>query len=133
MVLKSKVLIFFSRRILFGLSLSSLFSNCEILMLQTTTLEYHSPQNSLWQDKHNSPKNSPAVGDQMHLNGSSPQQLSPIGSSPNCEQNNLKRRSTESLQHIAELEKKQVRRDGWYFSHTSNVYTLRFMYSLIHI
>ncbi|XP_067211111.1 transcription factor CP2-like protein 1 isoform X3 [Linepithema humile] len=89
-------------------------SRCDVVTAsqQTTTLGYHSPQNSLWQDKHNSPKNSPTVGDQMHLNGSSPQQLSPIGSSPNCEQNNLKRRSTEPLQHIAELEKKHVRRDG---------------------
>jgi len=76
---------------------------------------YHSPPNSLWQDKHNSPKGSPLGGDQMHLNGGSPQQLSSVGSSPNCEQNNLKRRAAESLQHITELEKKHIRRDGWYF------------------
>lgn len=77
---------------------------------------YHSPQNSLWQDKHNSPKNSPTGNDQIHLNDGSPQQLSSAGSSPNCEQNNLKRCSTEPLQRIVELEKKHIRRDGWYFS-----------------
>lgn len=82
-------------------------------MLQTA-IGYHSPQNSLWQDKRNSPKNSPTGSDQIHLNGDSPQ-LSSSGSSPNCEQNNLKRRSPESLQHITELEKKHIRRDGWYF------------------
>ena len=81
-----------------------------MLILQTT-LGYHSPQNSLWQDKH-PPKNSPTSGDQIHLNNGSPH-LSPSGSSPNCEQNNLKRRSTES--DITELEKKHIRRDGWYF------------------
>ncbi|XP_025075369.1 uncharacterized protein LOC105431990 isoform X3 [Pogonomyrmex barbatus] len=75
-----------------------------------TTMGYHSPQNSLWQDKRNSPKNSPIGDDQIHLNGGSPQ-LSSSGSSPNCEQNNLKRRSTESL-HITDLEKKHIRRDG---------------------
>lgn len=89
-----------------------------MLILQTT-LGYHSPQNSLWQDKH-SPKNSPTGGDQIHLNSSSPQQLSPSGSSPNCEQNNLKRRSTES--DITELEKKHIRRDGWYFLFILNIY-----------
>lgn len=83
-----------------------------MLMLQTA-IGYHSPQNSLWQDKNNSSKNSPIGGDQIHLKGSP--QLSPSGASPNCEQNNLKRRSTEPLQHITELEKKHIRRDGWYF------------------
>ncbi|XP_011157039.1 transcription factor CP2-like protein 1 isoform X2 [Solenopsis invicta] len=93
--------------------LSPVRSNrCDIVAApQQTAIEYHSPQNSLWQDKHNSPKNSPSGGDQIHLNGGSPQ-LSPSGSSPNCEQNNLKRRSTEPLQHITELEKKHIRRDG---------------------
>jgi len=90
-------------------------------MLQTA-IGYHSPQNSLWQDKHNSPKTSPTSGDQqIHLNHDSPQ-LSPSESSPNCEQNNLKRRSTESLQHITELEKKHIRRDGWY-SFYSQIFT----------
>ncbi|XP_018313086.1 transcription factor CP2-like protein 1 isoform X2 [Mycetomoellerius zeteki] len=85
-------------------------NRCDVVAnSQQTTLGYHSPQNSLWQDKH-SPKNSPTGGDQIHLNSSSPQQLSPSGSSPNCEQNNLKRRSTES--DITELEKKHIRRDG---------------------
>lgn len=86
---------------------------------------YHSPQNSLWQDKHNSPKNSPTGSDQMHLNGGSPQQLSSSGSSPNCEQNNLKRCSTEPLQRIAEHEKKHIRRDGWYFLRN---YFLKYLY-----
>lgn len=83
-------------------------------MLQTI-MGYHSPQNSLWQDKQNSPKNSPTGSDQMHLNSGSPQQLSSSESSPNCEQNNLKRCSTEPLQRIEEHEKKHIRKDGWYF------------------
>ncbi|XP_071580753.1 transcription factor CP2-like protein 1 isoform X3 [Temnothorax nylanderi] len=92
--------------------LSPVRSNrCDIVAApQQTAIGYHSPQNSLWQDK-NSAKNSPTVDDQIHLNGGSPQ-LSPSGSSPNCEQNNLKRRSTEPLQHITELEKKHIRREG---------------------
>ncbi|KAL0122502.1 hypothetical protein PUN28_007307 [Cardiocondyla obscurior] len=86
-------------------------NRCDIAAAsQQTATGYHSPPNSLWQDKNNSPKNS-SIGDQMHLNGGSPQ-LSSSGSPPNCEQNNLKRRSTEPLQHITELEKKHVRRDG---------------------
>ncbi|XP_018394130.1 PREDICTED: transcription factor CP2-like protein 1, partial [Cyphomyrmex costatus] len=84
-------------------------NRCDVVATsQQTTMGYHSSQNSLWQDKH-SPKNSPTGGDQIHLNSGSPQ-LSPSGSSPNCEQNNLKRRSTES--DITELEKKHIRRDG---------------------
>ncbi|XP_018338024.1 PREDICTED: transcription factor CP2-like protein 1, partial [Trachymyrmex septentrionalis] len=84
-------------------------NRCDVVTnSQQTTLGYHSPQNSLWQDKH-PPKNSPTSGDQIHLNNGSPH-LSPSGSSPNCEQNNLKRRSTES--DITELEKKHIRRDG---------------------
>ncbi|KYN42230.1 Upstream-binding protein 1 [Trachymyrmex septentrionalis] len=83
-------------------------NRCDVVTnSQQTTLGYHSPQNSLWQDKH-PPKNSPTSGDQIHLNNGSPH-LSPSGSSPNCEQNNLKRRSTES--DITELEKKHIRRD----------------------
>ncbi|XP_019695712.1 transcription factor CP2-like protein 1 isoform X2 [Harpegnathos saltator] len=94
--------------------LSPVRSNrCDVVAgSQQTTMGYHSPQNSLWQDKHSSPKGSPAAGDRVHLNGGSPQQLSPAGSSLSCEQNNLKRRSAEPLQHIVELEKKHVRRDG---------------------
>ncbi|CAL1680474.1 unnamed protein product [Lasius platythorax] len=88
-------------------------NRCDVVAAsQQTIMGYHSPQNSLWQDKHNSPKNSPTGSDQMHLNGGSPQQLSSSGSSPNCEQNNLKRCSTEPLQRIAEHEKKHIRRDG---------------------
>ncbi|XP_032672135.1 transcription factor CP2-like protein 1 isoform X2 [Odontomachus brunneus] len=88
-------------------------SRCDVVTgPQQTTMGYHSPQNPLWQEKHNSPKGSPIAGDRTHLNGGSPQQLSPVGSSPSCEQSNLKRRSVEPLQHIAELEKKHVRRDG---------------------
>ncbi|XP_012054082.1 PREDICTED: transcription factor CP2-like protein 1, partial [Atta cephalotes] len=84
-------------------------NRCDIVAnSQQTTLGYHSPQNSLWQDKH-PPKNSPTGGDQIHVNSGSPH-LSPSGSSPNCEQNNSKRRSTES--DITELEKKHIRRDG---------------------
>ncbi|XP_011873323.1 PREDICTED: transcription factor CP2-like protein 1 isoform X1 [Vollenhovia emeryi] len=87
-------------------------NRCDIASApQQTAIGYHSPQNSLWQDKNNSPKNSPTGGDRIHLDDGSPQ-LSPSGSSPNCEQNNLKRRSTEPLQHITELEKKHIRRDG---------------------
>ncbi|RLU27098.1 hypothetical protein DMN91_000897 [Ooceraea biroi] len=88
-------------------------NRCDVVATtQQSTIGYHSPQNSLWQDKHNSPKGSPLGGDQMHLNGGSPQQLSSSGSSPNYEQNNLKRRAEEPLQHITELEKKHIRRDG---------------------
>ncbi|XP_018372071.1 PREDICTED: transcription factor CP2-like protein 1, partial [Trachymyrmex cornetzi] len=84
-------------------------NRCDVVAnSQQTTLGYHSPQNSLWQDKH-PPKNSPTGGDQIHLNSGSPH-LSPSGSSSNCEQNNSKRRSTES--DITELEKKHIRRDG---------------------
>ncbi|XP_018053085.1 PREDICTED: transcription factor CP2-like protein 1, partial [Atta colombica] len=84
-------------------------NRCDVVAnSQQTTLGYHSPQNSLWQDKH-PPKNSPTGGDQIHVNSGSPH-LSPSGSSPNCEQNNSKRRSTES--DITELEKKHIRRDG---------------------
>ncbi|XP_029669319.1 transcription factor CP2-like protein 1 isoform X1 [Formica exsecta] len=94
--------------------LSPVRSNrCDVVAVpQQTIMGYHSPQNSLWQDKHNSPKNSPIGSDQMHLNDGSPQPLSSSESSPNCEQNNLKRCSTEPLQRIVELEKKHIRRDG---------------------
>ncbi|KAH0948462.1 hypothetical protein HN011_009827 [Eciton burchellii] len=93
--------------------LSPVRPRCDVVATpQQNTMGYHSPQNSLWQDKHNSSKGSSVGGDQMHLNGGSPQQLSSAGSSPNCEQNNLKRRAAESLQHITELEKKHIRRDG---------------------
>lgn len=88
--------------------------NARVNTLQNT-MGYHSPQNSLWQDKHGSPKSSPLDDDQMRLNGGSPQQLSPPGSSPSSEQNNLKRRAAEPLQHITELDKKHIRRDGWYY------------------
>lgn len=72
-----------------------------------------SPQNSYWQDKQNSPKNSPISEDRIDLNGGSPQQRSSSGTSPNYEQNSLKRSSTEPLQHITELEtKKHIRRNG---------------------
>ncbi|XP_072767364.1 transcription factor CP2-like protein 1 isoform X2 [Anoplolepis gracilipes] len=92
--------------------LSPVRSNrCDVVAVPQQ-MGYHSSQNSLWQDKHNSPKNSPTNSDQMHLNGGSPQQLSSSGSSPSYEQNNLKRCSTEPLQRIVELEKKHIRRDG---------------------
>ncbi|XP_029172642.1 transcription factor CP2-like protein 1 isoform X2 [Nylanderia fulva] len=88
-------------------------NRCDVVAAsQQTIMGYHSPQNSLWQDKQNSPKNSPTDSDQIHLNSGSPQQLSSSGSSPNYEQNNLKRCSTEPLQRIAEQEKKHIRREG---------------------
>ncbi|XP_019884245.2 transcription factor CP2-like protein 1 isoform X1 [Camponotus floridanus] len=94
-------------------------NRCDVVASQQTIMGYHSPENSLWQDKHNSPKNSPTGNDQIHLNDGSPQQLSSTGSSPNCEQNNLKRCSTEPLQRIVELEKKHIRRDGSIGSNSS--------------
>ncbi|KAK9302140.1 hypothetical protein QLX08_005749 [Tetragonisca angustula] len=80
---------------------------------QHASMGYHSPQNSLWQDKYNSPKDSPEDGVQIRSSSESPQHLSPSSdNTPNCQQSSLKRRATEPLPQITELEKKHARRDG---------------------
>ncbi|XP_006558550.2 transcription factor CP2-like protein 1 isoform X2 [Apis mellifera] len=74
---------------------------------------YHSAENSLRQDKYNSPKDSPEDGVQIRSSSESPQHLSPSSdNSPNCQQSTLKRRAGEPLSQITELEKKHAKRDG---------------------
>ncbi|KAK9302145.1 hypothetical protein QLX08_005749 [Tetragonisca angustula] len=64
-------------------------------------------------DKYNSPKDSPEDGVQIRSSSESPQHLSPSSdNTPNCQQSSLKRRATEPLPQITELEKKHARRDG---------------------
>ncbi|XP_076241440.1 transcription factor CP2 like gemini isoform X2 [Calliopsis andreniformis] len=80
---------------------------------QHASIGCHTPQNSLWQDKYNSPKDSPKDGVQIHSNSGSPQRLnSSSDHTSNFQQSSLKRRAGESLQQITELDKKQARRDG---------------------
>ncbi|XP_076679016.1 transcription factor CP2 like gemini isoform X2 [Andrena cerasifolii] len=88
-------------------------NRCDAIATQHASMGYHSPQNSLWQDKYNSPKDSPEDGVQIRSNSGSPQHLSPSSDhASNCQQANLKRRAVEPLQQITELEKKHARRDG---------------------
>ncbi|XP_043514324.1 transcription factor CP2-like protein 1 isoform X3 [Frieseomelitta varia] len=64
-------------------------------------------------DKYNSPKDSPEDGVQIRSSNESPQHLSPSSdNTPNCQQSSLKRRATEPLPQITELEKKHARRDA---------------------
>ncbi|KAK1122466.1 hypothetical protein K0M31_009685 [Melipona bicolor] len=64
-------------------------------------------------DKYNSPKDSPEDSVQIRSSSESPQHLSPSSdNTPNCQQSSLKRRATEPLPQITELEKKHARRDG---------------------
>ncbi|XP_054015913.1 uncharacterized protein LOC128896571 [Hylaeus anthracinus] len=74
---------------------------------------YHSQQNSFWQDKYNSPQNSPENGVQIRSNSGSPQHLSSsTDHSASCQPSSLKRRAGEPLQQVTELEKKHARRNG---------------------
>ncbi|XP_017788954.1 PREDICTED: transcription factor CP2-like protein 1 [Habropoda laboriosa] len=88
-------------------------NRCDAIATQHASMGYHSPQNSLWQDKYNSPKDSPEDSVQIRSSSESPQHLSPSSdNSPNCQQSSLKRRAGEPLAQITELEKKHARRDG---------------------
>ncbi|XP_015428668.1 PREDICTED: transcription factor CP2-like protein 1 isoform X2 [Dufourea novaeangliae] len=88
-------------------------NRCDPIATQHASMGYHSPQNCLWQDKYNSPKDSPEDGVQICSSNGSPQHLSPSSeNTPNCQQSTLKRRAGEPLQQITELEKKHARRDG---------------------
>ncbi|KAG7189120.1 hypothetical protein KM043_008692 [Ampulex compressa] len=88
-------------------------NRCDAIVNQQATMGFHGPEDSLWQDKHNSPKNSPQDGPQIHANGGSPQHLStPSGQIQQSQQNTLKRRPAELLEHIMEHDKKQARREG---------------------
>lgn len=72
---------------------------------------YHvSDATILWQDKHDSPKHSPDTNDQLH-SGSS-RGNSPTVEPVSCYHNSLKRRATETHQHINDLDRKHTRRDG---------------------
>lgn len=87
-------------------------NRCDPIATQHASMGYHSPQNSVWQDKYNSPKNSPEDTVQIRSSSESPEHLSPSSDhAPNCQQTSLKRRAGESLQ-LTELEKKHPRRDG---------------------
>ncbi|XP_071867778.1 transcription factor CP2 like gemini isoform X1 [Bombus fervidus] len=88
-------------------------NRCDPIATQHASMGYHSPQNSLWQDKYNSPKDSPEDSVQIRSSSESPQHLSPSSdNSPNCQPSSLKRRAGEPLPQITELEKKHARRDG---------------------
>uniref|UniRef100_V9I8V9 Upstream-binding protein 1 n=2 Tax=Apis cerana TaxID=7461 RepID=V9I8V9_APICE len=88
-------------------------NRCDPIATQHASMGYHSAQNSLWQDKYNSPKDSPEDGVQIRSSSESPQHLSPSSdNSPNCQQSTLKRRAGEPLSQITELEKKHAKRDG---------------------
>ncbi|XP_017766757.1 PREDICTED: transcription factor CP2-like protein 1 isoform X2 [Eufriesea mexicana] len=88
-------------------------NRCDPIATQHASMGYHSPQNSLWQDKYNSPKDSPEDDVQIRSSSESPQHLSPSSdNSPNCQQSTLKRRAGEPLSQLTELEKKHARRDG---------------------
>ncbi|XP_076765445.1 transcription factor CP2 like gemini isoform X4 [Xylocopa sonorina] len=87
-------------------------NRCDPIATQHASMGYHSPQNSLWQDKYNSPKDSPEDSAQVRSSSESPQHLSPsTDNNASCQQTSLKRRAGEALQ-ITELEKKHARRDG---------------------
>ncbi|XP_031832338.1 transcription factor CP2 like gemini isoform X4 [Nomia melanderi] len=88
-------------------------NRCDPIATQHASMGYHSPQNSVWQDKYNSPKDSPEDSVQIRSNSGSPEHLSPSSDhSLSCQQTSLKRRAGEPLQQITELEKKHPRRDG---------------------
>ncbi|XP_006617974.1 transcription factor CP2-like protein 1 isoform X1 [Apis dorsata] len=89
-------------------------NRCDPIATQHASMGYHSAQNSLWQDKYSSPKDSPEDGVQIRSSSESPQHLSPSSdNSPNCQQQStLKRRAGEPLSQITELEKKHAKRDG---------------------
>ncbi|XP_003698962.2 transcription factor CP2-like protein 1 isoform X2 [Apis florea] len=88
-------------------------NRCDPIATQHASMGYHSAQNSLWQDKYDSPKDSPEDGGQIRSSSESPQHLSPSSdNSPNCQQSTLKRRAGEPLSQITELEKKHAKRDG---------------------
>ncbi|XP_043262826.1 transcription factor CP2-like protein 1 isoform X2 [Colletes gigas] len=88
-------------------------NRCDVIATQHASMGYHSQQNCFWQDKYNSPENSPEDGVQIHSNSGSPQHLSPsTDHTANCQLTSLKRRAGEPLQQITELEKKHARRDG---------------------
>ncbi|XP_024947099.1 transcription factor CP2-like protein 1 isoform X2 [Cephus cinctus] len=85
-------------------------------VLQQASIDYHSPQTVLWQDKNSSSLNhSPGSGGQIRSGSGSPQQLptSPgQGQSLHQSQSILKRRSAESLQPISDHDRKHIKRDG---------------------
>lgn len=90
-------------------------NGCELVTpAQQTTMGYQSPENSLWQERQNTPKGSPETDTRICSDDESPRHLSPPSSNhnSNCQHNSLKRRPGESLHHIAEFEKKHVKRDG---------------------
>ncbi|XP_076179978.1 transcription factor CP2 like gemini isoform X3 [Ptiloglossa arizonensis] len=88
-------------------------NRCDAIAAQQASMGYHSQQNSFWQDKYNSPQDSPEDGVHIRSNSGSPQHLSPSNDhAAGCQPSSLKRRAGEPLQQITELEKKHARRDG---------------------
>ncbi|XP_034178253.2 transcription factor CP2 like gemini isoform X2 [Osmia lignaria lignaria] len=100
-------------------------NRCDAIASQHASMGYHSLQNSFWQDKYGSPKDSPEDGVQIRSNNESLQHFSPSSddagtTTPNCQQqSSLKRRAGEPLPQITELEKKHARRDGSVGSNSS--------------
>ncbi|KAK2580393.1 hypothetical protein KPH14_006145 [Odynerus spinipes] len=88
-------------------------SRCDgIVTQQASSLGYNDPQDSLWQDKQNSLKNSSEDVTQIRSSNESPRHLSSSPGQTPSQQNNLKRRAGEPVQHISELDRKHTRRDG---------------------
>ncbi|XP_012142765.1 transcription factor CP2 like gemini isoform X2 [Megachile rotundata] len=100
-------------------------NRCDPLASQHASMGYHSPQNSFWQDKYGSPKDSPEDGVQLRSSNESLQHFRPSSddaatTTPNCQQqSSLKRRAAEPLSHITKLEKKHARQDGSVGSNSS--------------
>ncbi|XP_066595125.1 transcription factor CP2-like protein 1 isoform X2 [Prorops nasuta] len=88
-------------------------NGCNTISIQQQQIGYHQSEDQLWQEKHNSPKNSADGDGQIRSNREASQHLSSSSEQLiNSQENHLKRRSAQPLQDITELDRKQPRREG---------------------
>lgn len=83
-----------------------------IVAQQASSLGYNDPEDSLWQGKQNSLKSSSEDANQIRSSNESPRHLSSSPGQTPSQQNVLKRRAGEPVQHISELDRKHTRRNG---------------------